>query len=240
MTHLDYYKFQAQARGMHSVDDVLRLARDRAYLYDRIVLPWLPADRTRPVAELACGHGTFLAWLHARGFQRIAGSDSSPVQIALARQLGGGIAIEQADVNEWLARQPAGSWHAIAGIDLVEHLPKDEFMSLLAASRRALAPGGRLILRLPNGDSPLVGLNLFNDITHVWTYTSNCLRSLSQMHGFAAIHFTDESLDAIRDQRWLKVPLARLSQAVLGALFQAVAKERPASWSPHLWAMLTA
>src|SRR5688500_19377563 len=103
-----------------------------------------------------------------------------------------------------MAQQPA-SLSAIIAIDLVEHLGKDVFVEFLEQSKRVLRPGGSLILRLPNGDSPLVGLNLFNDITHVWTYTSNCLSSLARMVGFAATDFFDESTHALRDHRWIKV-----------------------------------
>jgi len=101
-----------------------------------------------------------------------------------------------------------------------------------------LAPGGRLILRYPNGDSPLVGMNLFNDITHVWTYTPNCLDTLARMHGFALTRFVDEGAAAVRDLRWLKVPLSRLCQVTLGFLLRGAARERVVYWSPNVWACL--
>jgi len=236
MNHLDYYKFQARARGMHSLDDVRRNAGEKSYLYDRIVRPWLPQDTSLPVAEVACGHGSFLHWLKGCGYTNVTGIDSSPEQIELARQVG--VHVEQDDVNQWLARQPKNHFAAIMAIDLIEHLPKDDFMELLHASHAVLAPGGSLILRLPNGDSPLVGMNLFNDITHVWTYTPNALHSLSQMHGFSGAQFADEGLDAVRDHRWLKVPLAKMARFLLRATVRTVTRENVQFWSPHLWARL--
>jgi len=236
MSHLDYYKFQAEARGVRSLEDVRRLAEQKAYLYDQIVRAWLPADPTRPVAELACGHGSFLHWLKSKNFTSVAGVDSSAEQVALARQAGA--RVDEDDVNRWLARQPQGHFAALVAIDLVEHLPKDDFMEFLRAARAALAPGGSLILRLPNGDSPFVGRNLFNDITHVWTYTPNCLNSLAQMHGYAGTEFVDEGAAAIRDHRWLKVPLAKLSALALRVMTQAATREKPDLWSPNLWARL--
>lgn len=236
MGHLDYYQYQATARGIHGPEDVRQVARDRLHVWDRIVLPWLPADRRQPVAELACGHGSFLWWLKERGFERVTGVDSSPEQIAFAKQVGLTTCLE--DAINWLRHQPDHSQGALMAIDFIEHISKDDVMELLQHSRRVLSPGGRLILRYPNGDSPLVGMNLFNDITHVWTYTPNCLDSLARMHGFTRTQFRDES-DAIRDHRWLKVPLSRLSRWMLGALFRAAAKERVVYWGPNLWACLT-
>jgi cyclopropane fatty-acyl-phospholipid synthase-like methyltransferase len=236
MSHLDYYKYQATARGIHSLQDVIHTARDKAFLYDRIVLPWLPANKDLPIAELACGHGSFLWWLKERQFTRLTGVDSSPEQIAFARQVGANVFPQ--DINAWLSEQPEASQQIIFAIDLIEHISKDDMMALLKAAYRVLAKGGRLILRFPNGDSPLVGMNLFNDITHVWTYTPNCLDTLARMHGFTATRFLDEGCAAIRDHRWLKVPLCKFSQAVLGFLFRAASKEKIVYWSPHLWACL--
>lgn len=236
MSHLDYYKYQAEARGIRTLEDVQRCGQEKAYVYDRIVRRWLPEDRQQPIAELACGHGSFLHWLRTRGYTQLRGTDSSPEQIQLARQVGADV--DEDDVNLWLARQPREKFAALVAIDLVEHLPKDAFMELLRTTHAALATGGSLILRLPNGDSPFVGRNLFNDITHVWTYTPNCLNSLARMHGFSRAEFDDEGASALRDARWLKVPLAAISAAVLRTLIRFSTREKIEFLSPHLWARL--
>jgi len=235
VSYLDYYRYQAQARGVRDIQDVIRTAQSKAYIYDRIVLPWLPAAKTSQIVELACGHGSFLYWLKERQFSRIEGVDSSTEQIHFAQQVGA--KVYQEDANQWLEKQAEKSRDAIVGIDLIEHLSKDDFVGLLKNSQRILVPGGRLILRYPNGDSPLVGLNLFNDITHVWTYTSNCLRTLANMHGFSKVDYRDEC-SAIRDHRWLKIPISKLSTLVLRLLFQAATREKVSFWSPHIWACL--
>lgn len=236
MSHFDYYQFQAQARGVKNLADVELVARQKAYVYDRIVLPWLPSNKEALINELACGHGSFLWWLKNKGFSRISGIDSSADQIQLARQVG--VKVYESDVNQWLGQQAPESQHVLLGIDLAEHLSKDSFVELLRLAHKTLVPGGCLILRLPNGDSPLVGRNLFNDITHVWTYTPNCLQSLAAMTGYSSTDFVDESSAAIRDHRWIKVPLSRLATALLRILFWAATREQIDSWSPHLWVRL--
>ena len=236
MSHLDYYQYQAEARGIRTLDDVHRCAREKSHVYDRIVQPWLPVDKGQAIGELACGHGSFLHWLKTRGYAQVHGVDSSPEQIQFARQVGA--EVDKDDVNNWLTRQPRTHFAALVGIDLVEHLPKDSFMELLRSAHGALAKGGSLVLRLPNGDSPFVGINLFNDITHVWTYTPNCLNSLAQMQGFSRTEFEDEGAAAIRDARWLKVPLAKASAAILRTLVRFSTRERIKYLSPNLWARL--
>jgi SAM-dependent methyltransferase len=236
MGYLDYYQYQATARGIHGLSDVIDAIHGRVHVWTRIVLPWLSADRGEPIAELACGHGSFLWWLKDCGFTQVTGVDSSPEQMEFARQVG--VETHLQDALEWLREQPNASQRTLTAIDFLEHISKDDVMELLAQSRRVLQPGGRLILRYPNGDSPLVGMNLFNDITHVWTYTPNCLDTLARMHGFVKTEFVDESELAIRDHRWFKVPLCRLSKALLSVLFRAATKEKVVFWSPNLWALL--
>jgi 2-polyprenyl-3-methyl-5-hydroxy-6-metoxy-1,4-benzoquinol methylase len=235
MSHLAYYQYQTTARGIQSVDDVKRNASEKAYIYDRVVLPWLPGDKQARIAELACGHGSFLWWLKERGYSDIHGVDSSPEQLHFAKQVA---TVHQADVIDWLALQKDGSYGTLVAIDFIEHISKDAFMEFMRGTHRVLGVGGRLILRYPNGDSPLVGHNLFADITHVWTYTPGCLQTLANMHGFGTVHFADEGYKTVRDHRWLKIPLGRLSTAILRLLFRAATRENIEYWSPHLWVRL--
>ena len=234
MGSLDYYKYQAQARGITSFEDLRRGAHERAYLFDRVVLPWLPTDRSAPVVEIACGHGSFLYWLKERQYTKVSGVDSSQEQVEFARQVG--FPVHEMNANKWLASQQPQGQQSIVAIDFIEHIPKDDFMDFLAGAARVLTSGGRLILRYPNGDSPLVGRNLFNDITHFWTYTTNCLETLGRMHGFRHFDFVDEGQAGIRDMRWIKAPLSKAATLILGALFTAATKERIRYWGPHIWA----
>jgi SAM-dependent methyltransferase len=235
MSHLSYYDYQARARGIRSVADVEQNARDKAYIYDRVVLPWLPADKDSRIAELACGHGSFLCWLKNRGYMNLEGIDSSAQQTEFAGQVA---TVRKAEASEWLRQQETSSYAALVAIDFIEHISKDSFMELLRESFRVLCPGGRIILRYPNGGSPLVGHNLFADITHVWTYSPGCLQTLAEMQGFASVDFFDEDYQTIRDHRWLKVPLGQLSAFLLRVLFRAATRVKVDYLSPCLWACL--
>jgi 2-polyprenyl-3-methyl-5-hydroxy-6-metoxy-1,4-benzoquinol methylase len=236
MNHLSYYQYQAKARGIHSIEDVKRVCANHRHFYDQIVRPWLPVDPSCRIAEIACGHGSFLHWLASCGYRNVIGIDSSSEQTELASLVCGEVLTM--DAIEWLQSQPDSCLDVISGIDFAEHISKDDFMEVLHHAGRTLKPGGRIILRLPNGDSPFVGMNLFNDITHVWTYTPNCLATLGRMHGLLESRFEDEGIAAIRDHRWLKVPLGLMIRSVATILTLSMAKVRVRWWSPHLWACL--
>ena len=236
VNHLNYYDYQVKARGILNGDDVRRDAANKAFVYDRLILPHLPVDRSAPIVELACGHGAFLVWAASHGYTSLVGVDSSPAQIEAVGLVG--INAVLGDVLAWMASRPPRSAAVLVAIDLIEHVSKDDFMTLLAESSRILMPGGSLILRYPNGDSPFVGLNLFNDVTHIWTYTSNCLRTLSGMHGFARADFCDEGWRVARDHRWLKIPLGSLGEMLLRTLVRSVTREHVPSWNSNGWARL--
>lgn len=218
-----YYGYQAIARGLTSSQDVERLSDVMSICYDRLLTPWLPSNREAEIYEVACGPGVMLRYLRRRGYTRLAGSDSSQSQIELARAVG--LPVIFGDSIEDLRTYPAERWDRLIGIDFIEHLPKDVLVAFLGESYRTLRKNGCLILRAPNGDSPFVGRNLFNDITHYWAYTSVATEALLKMAGFGRVEFVDESVASIQKHRWIKAPLMRCSQVVLRFLIQSATRE---------------
>ena len=223
MNHLEYYSYQTQARGITGTDGIKDIARQRHHVYKQILFPALPKDRSQRVVELACGHGSLLWLLGQEGYTNILGIDSSDEQITAAKLVCDNV--EKEDVTAWLSKSSSDSVDAIVAIDLIEHISKDDFMELLKESKRVLVPGGRLIMRCPNGDSPFVGRNLFNDITHIWCYTTNCMRTLSKMHGYSSAVFSDECDAQLTGARWWKIPVSKLARGFLKSFVKTASRE---------------
>lgn len=228
-----YYAYQATARGLRTSADVEALTNFMASTYRRLLSGWLPTDRSAAIYEVACGPGVMLRYLKGAGYTNVSGSDSSAEQIELARSAG--LAVLQADSLQELETHEENRWDCLIAIDFIEHLPKDMLIRFLALGQRKLKPGGCLILRAPNGDSPLVGRNLFNDITHFWAYTSIATRALLGMAGFMRVELADESVAALERQRWLKVPLMKVSQRLLRLLLRAATRENVEYLSPSIY-----
>jgi len=218
-----YYLYQAKARGLNSVGDVMKIVAMNTVLYDQIVLPWLPQSRDAAIYEAACGPGIFLHWLRKRGYSNAVGSDSSEVQVLLANE--GGLRITLADSIADLQKYPANSFDCLVALDFYEHLPKEILLDFLYEAERVLRVGGRLILRGPNGDSPVVGRALYNDITHYWPLTTTAFNALMMMVGFSRTEFKDETLAGIQKRRWLKVPLAWMAQQAYRTLIRLATRE---------------
>ncbi len=144
---------------------------------------WLPTRRDAAIADLACGQGRLLHWLKSRGYTNLSGVDIAPDQVALARQVAN---VDLEDLLSWLAERPE-RFDLLIGIDIMEHLARDEALRFLELAYAALKPGGRLVLQTPNADSPF-GLQMrYGDITHEWAYNANQLGRLLRRAGFVAI-----------------------------------------------------
>jgi hypothetical protein len=58
------------------------------------------------------------------------------------------------------------------------------------------------------------------------------------MHGFSGTQFADEGVGAIRDHRWLKVPLAKAGEFLVRATVRLITRVNIQFWSDQLWARL--
>ena len=114
------------------------------------------------VLELGFGAGDFLAWAKSRG-AIVAGTEVNDVLLAAARQHG--IALLPAAI-ETVAADNAARFDTIVALDVFEHLDLGEIETALLACATMLRPGGHLVLRFPNAQSPF-GLPPQNgDLTH--------------------------------------------------------------------------
>jgi SAM-dependent methyltransferase len=134
--------------------------------------------------DIGCGDGKLLWWLQSIGFKTAEGIDISEEQIRIAESLG--IAnVSVADIREYL-RSREGILDMIFMRDVLEHFRKDEIMGILSACREALRPGGRLLLQVPNAESPSFGRIRYGDFTHEVAFNSASLGQLLHNCGFTA------------------------------------------------------
>ncbi len=103
--------------------------------------------------DVGCGDGRVLAQLGPLGLRGL-GVDVS--EEAVARAAKRGIVVARADLDGGTLPVESGAYDLVLCLDVLEHLFAPD--GLLVEMRRALAPGGRFIMAVPNG------LNLFNRI----------------------------------------------------------------------------
>jgi len=145
---------------------------------------WLPLDNKAKILDLACGDGKLLYFFKRLGYTNITGVDISPEQVKLARQVTPNV--EEANVLEWLEAHPA-NFDLITGLDIVEHLHKDEVLHFLDVCYGALKVGGRIVLQTPNASSPWGSAYRYNDFTHEVCFNPNSLYNILSLVGFQEI-----------------------------------------------------
>ena len=127
-----------------------------------------------PVLELACGRGEFLDVLRDAGIRGCGVDlDEGMVAAAVAR----GHEVELGDALAYLAESEAGSYGGVFAAHFVEHLQPDDVLALCRSARRALRPGGRLVLVTPNAAShSVMAYDFWRDPTHLRFYDPGLLR----------------------------------------------------------------
>ncbi len=229
-----FYSNQSAVRGISSAEDVRKVADFEASVFDQLILPFLPSDRKALIYEAATGPGILQVWLQKSGYINLLGSDFAGREASVAADINPAV-VHADSLVDLRDRVSNASCAVIIALDFYEHLPRESFREFLGLAQRKLAPGGVLILRGPNGDSPFVGLNLYNDITHVWAYTSVCLRGLLSLADFESVGFDDDTRSGFHRgaawKRWAMIP----AQWLLTTLVYLATRQRIGHWGSSLY-----
>lgn len=192
----------------------------RAPYLRQVVARYFPEDRDSRILDLGCGAGAMLHFARLGGYHALRGIDASPEQVASAKRLGLDC-VERGDALAALRTAAAQSVDVIVAFDLLEHLTKDEVVDFIDTAHRALADDGRIILHLPNAESPFVGAVLYGDFTHQLAFTRHSLEQLTHAAGFRRIecHEVRPLPHGIKSSiRWALWPVFRLMLRAANAI----------------------
>jgi SAM-dependent methyltransferase len=156
-----------------------------AAYYRANYLPLMPDDRSARILVISCGPGYLVKMLKDRGYRAVLGIDSDPAKVDLARRKE--LPCEVASAFEFLMGEP-GRFDVIVPEQELNHLTLDDTLEFLRLCRRALRPGGKLIVYAMNGANPLVGSeNLSHNIDHFYNVTEYSLEQILKLSGFQSI-----------------------------------------------------
>ncbi len=159
------------------------LERRRASL-ERLVRDHFPPAKDAAILDLGCGHGALVWAARNLGYVDVQGVDASPEQVEGARELG--IAgVRQGDLRQTLAAAAPASLDAVILFDLFHYFAKPEQMALADAVHRALRPGGRFILHLPNAEAIFAARMRYWDVLAEDAFTRASIAQLLAACGFA-------------------------------------------------------
>lgn len=202
----DYHKGQAETSSAASYADI------------RALWPYFDANygehfrslpRTLRILEIGPGHGGFLAWLRALGFERVEGVDPSPGDVQFANSHLGSDVVTLAHAAEFLPIR-RGAYDVIVMKAVLEHVAKSDLLELLSVTSAALVPDGFAIIDVPNMDWLLATHERYMDLTHEVGFTQESLSSLLRL-AFDEISVAGSKIARpTRAQRLLREPVIRL------------------------------
>lgn len=194
--------------------------------YARLLAGYIPAADAH-VLDVACGEGHLLAFLRSRGCKHLAGFDLSPENVELCHAAGLTM-VREADLLMLDSMSLVREYDVIFALDVLEHLPKERLADVLETLRKALTPGGVLIVQTPNMGSVFASLYRYNDLTHEHGFTEKTLFELLRLVGFAA-----ESIE-IRGGRAATTPIGRLREWYAATLHAILALSVDAQSRPRI------
>jgi SAM-dependent methyltransferase len=134
------------------------------------------------VGELGYGNGKFAGWVRKSGGQWVGRDTISELQ---QRAVKAGFDVIPSD-SSFSKACGLGKLDLIVAFDVIEHLELEAIRSFLTDAEAALRKGGKLLIRVPSGDSPFASLIYHADLTHRTLLGSGAARQLAMEEGFEA------------------------------------------------------
>lgn len=168
--------------------------------YERVYSELLPQHKQAEILDIGCGAGHFLFYLKQKGYTNYWGIDISPDQVEFVRQ---NITerVEIADAFDFL-KEKSNQFDAIIGNDIIEHIHKDQTLSLLNLVYSSLKLGGRCIFKTGNMSAPFPGELRYVDFTHETGFTEISLRQVLKAANFVDVRVLTMPLRGIGKVTW--------------------------------------
>lgn len=170
---------------------------------------YFPADKEARILDIGPGRGEMLECIQRWGYQNYLGIDISPDVIEFCRSLNYKCELVP-DTVLWL-KEHKESFDLITLLDVLEHIPRSQTLTFLAAVKDSLRIGGTLIIQVPNLESPEGYLTHFADFTHEVGFTEHSMRQVLAMSGFT--NFTIKGFEGYIMNNWKKY-LARFLRGI--------------------------
>jgi SAM-dependent methyltransferase len=128
------------------------------------------------VFEIGFGNGSFAAWATESGANYLG---TEAIAALVAKGVSAGFNVFDAAVP-LRAVAERGSLDLIVAFDVFEHLEAVQIKEVLESARHLLKSGGRVVARVPSGDSPFGRAIQHGDLTHRTVLGSSAIRQLAR------------------------------------------------------------
>lgn len=144
---------------------------------------------TAKFLDFGCGFGQNVRAIKLHGFANVCGADVSPQALKHCRESG----IEVFDVSSGFDELEARGirFDFIVTTHVLEHIPKDQVVSVLTKLRGLLSDEGALLVAVPNAQAYTGCYWAYEDFTHHTLYTTGSLLYILRAAGFSKMELLD-------------------------------------------------
>jgi SAM-dependent methyltransferase len=173
----------------NSTDDYFQLRRNPPTNYEPANLPAyirnrLPADKSALIIDFGCGFGEMLRGIAMMGYTNLLGVEINDVAGEYCIKCGLNIVRSGDEI-------PGRNASLVIMSHVLEHIPKPNMVNVLSQIRSSLAPGGHLLVCVPNAQSTTGAYWAFEDFTHEFLFTSGSLYYVTKLAGFTDVKIID-------------------------------------------------
>lgn len=191
------------------------------------LLDRLPASRGR-LLDIGCAIGQFLQYAREKGLEAEGLEiDKRCVEYAARQGIAG---VKEGVFDDDYAAKHEASYDAISMFDVLEHV--EDPVRTLAGIKRALKPGGHVLLCVPNNERPVVfGRDLWDYPPHHLTrWSAKNMRLFLERGGFTVVDIGAGELPVWEFSRiWADRSASWLLRAIKRVLYGRAAAGRPMS-----------
>lgn len=176
-----YVQFENKYRGSEEV------IKERQQQYMPYISKALKQSnkKSKLVIDIGCGRGEFLEIIKENKLEAF-GLDLNGSMVEEVEKKG--MSASQDDALTYLLKQKSNTALAITGFQIVEHIPFNELIRILAECHRVLTPGGIIIFETPNPENIVVSAHTFRyDPSHLQPLPPNLLSFMVETRGFTDI-----------------------------------------------------
>lgn len=142
--------------------------------------------------EIGPGQGELLFLLKDLGFKKVKSIDISKDVCEHIKKLGFDCELVK-DSSQYLEQRP-DQFDLIVLNDVLEHVPKNQVVDLVNSIRTGLKPKGKLLIKVPNAQSPHFAVGRYGDLTHEQSFTETSFVQLFRASGFGRHKFFAEKI----------------------------------------------
>jgi SAM-dependent methyltransferase len=170
------------AEGQSAYVDFEAVFRGPEERVRKLLQPYVELLRDHaPVLDVGCGRGELLQLLAEAGVEA-RGIDIDPGMVERTRAKG--LRVEQTDAISYLSELPDAGLGAVIAVQVIEHLSYEDLQRLFELSRRALEPGGLLVVETINPHSLPAFKTFWVDPTHRAPIFPEVAYALALIQGF--------------------------------------------------------